>query len=323
MSDQPTEFVAFPSGGWTTGMPDGIGETPWDEIPQIDVPDIGEPGSDAALELRKTMGRFATGVTVITTEVAGQVHGMTANAFMSVSLAPPLVLVSVDRRARMNRHLNVGATYGVNVLAENQATLSDHFARRAVEGGEEPSFVAVRDTPLIEGALAHVVARVCRTYWGGDHTLFLGQVEYARYGEGRPLLFHGGQYDNLSTTDLPLLDALTPATRELLMEEGEQHEFEPGSIVLHVGATGDAFYLIQEGSVRVQRNGMTVARMGPGEFFGEVAVIDGGPWTADVIADTELRCIRIPRDAVRDALRKEPEAAWEVLRVLAARFRSR
>ena len=78
------------------------------------------------------------------------------------------------------------------------------------------------------------------------------------------------------------------------------------------------------GSVRVQRTGVTVvARLGPGEFFGEVAVIDGGPWTADVIADTELRCLRIPRDAVREALQNEPEAAWEVLKVLAARFRER
>lgn len=321
MSDQPTDF-AVPEGGWTTGMPDGIGETPWDEIPHLEAPDIGEPGSDTALELRRTMGRFATGVTVITTEVGGQVHGMTANAFMSVSLEPPLVLVSVDRRARMNRHLNVGSTYGVNVLAEGQAKLSDHFAHRVVEG-VEPAFVAVRETPLIEGALAHVVARVCRTYWGGDHTLFLGQVEYARYGEGRPLLFHGGQYDNLSSTDLPLLDALSPETRERLIEAGEEQVYEPGAIVLHVGSTGDAFYLVQEGAVRVQRTGMTVGRMGPGEFFGEVSVIDGGPWTADVIADTELRCLRIPRDAVREALQNEPEAAWEVLKVLAARFRSR
>ena len=162
-------------------MPDGIGETPWDEVPHLEAPDIGEPGSDAALELRRTMGRFATGVTVITTELDGQVHGMTANAFMSVSLEPPLVLVSVDRRARMNRQLNVGSTYGVNVLAEGQMGLSDHFARRVVEGLDEPAFVAVRETPLIEGALAHVVARVV------PHVLGWRPHALPRAGRVRPL----------------------------------------------------------------------------------------------------------------------------------------
>ena len=107
------------------------------------------------------------------------------------------------------------------------------------------------------------------------------------------------------------------------MKTGEECSFEPGAFVLHVGASGDAFYLVTQGSVRVQRHGAIVARLGPGEFFGEVAVIDGGAWTADVIADTELRCLRIPRDAVREALQNEPDAAWEVLKVLAARFRER
>ena len=55
----------------------------------------------------------------------------------------------------------------------------------------------MRDTPLVEGALAHLVARVVRSYWGGDHSLFLGQVEYVRYGEGTPLLFHGGRYERV------------------------------------------------------------------------------------------------------------------------------
>jgi flavin reductase (DIM6/NTAB) family NADH-FMN oxidoreductase RutF len=132
-------------------------------------------------------------VTVITTLKGGQVHGMTANAFMSVSLNPALVLVSIDRRTKMCGLLYEGSRYGVSVLCETQSALSDRFAGRMVNGAE-PRFDVVRDTPLVDGALAHFVARVERSYWGGDHSLFLGRVEYARQHSGAPLLFHGGHY---------------------------------------------------------------------------------------------------------------------------------
>ena len=145
---------------------------------------------------------FATGVTVITTREGAKVHGMTANAFMSVSLEPPLVLISVDRRTKMCALLHEGRTYGVSVLCETQSALSDRFAGRP-DATAEPRFDVIHDTPLVEGALAHFVANVTRSYWGGDHSLFLGRVEYARYSEGTPLLFHGGRYERLtpSATD--------------------------------------------------------------------------------------------------------------------------
>ena len=102
---------------------------------------------------------FATGVTVVTTLKGEQVHGMTANAFMSVSLEPPLVLVSIDRRTRMCGLLHVGGHYGVSVLCETQSALSDRFAGRAAETAcAEPRFDVVRETPLVDGALAHFVA---------------------------------------------------------------------------------------------------------------------------------------------------------------------
>ena len=72
---------------------------------------------------------------------------------------------------------------------------SGSFAGRSDK--EEPRFVVVRETPLVDGALAHFVARVERSYWGGDHSLFLGRVEYARQNPGTPLLFHGGRYEKL------------------------------------------------------------------------------------------------------------------------------
>jgi flavin reductase (DIM6/NTAB) family NADH-FMN oxidoreductase RutF len=143
---------------------------------------------------------FATGVTVITTLVADQVHGMTANAFMSVSLEPPLVLISVDRRTKMCSLLYEEQRFAVSVLAADQRELSDHFAGRAPPGAPAPSFAIVREAPLVEGSAAHFVARIVRSYWGGDHSLFLGRVEYARYTrDARPLLFHGGQYGHLTS----------------------------------------------------------------------------------------------------------------------------
>jgi flavin reductase (DIM6/NTAB) family NADH-FMN oxidoreductase RutF len=188
---RPPEFD-FPL-SWSG--PDGIGASPFDEFAEDEGPDVD--GDDPAIALRKTLGMFATGVTVITTLRGEQVHGMTANAFMSVSLEPPLVLISVDRRTKMCGLLHEGSHYGVSVLCETQASLSDRFAGRPCDDLPAPRFDLVRDTPLVEGALARFVARVERSYWGGDHSLFLGKVEYARQGPGAPLLFHGGRYERL------------------------------------------------------------------------------------------------------------------------------
>ncbi len=191
---RPPEFD-FPL-SWSG--PDGIGASPFDEFAEDEGPDVDcSDGQEVAVALRRTLGMFATGVTVITTRQGAQVHGMTANAFMSVSLEPPLVLISVDRRTKMCGLLHEGWRYGVSVLCETQSALSDRFAGRAGDDLPQPRFDLVKDTPLVEGALAHFVARVERSYWGGDHSLFLGRVEYARQGPGTPLLFHGGRYERL------------------------------------------------------------------------------------------------------------------------------
>jgi flavin reductase (DIM6/NTAB) family NADH-FMN oxidoreductase RutF len=194
----PSEFDLPLSGTAVWAGPDGIGDSRFDDVPapqSVEMPP--ELGDDPRIALRRTLGMFATGVTIITTREGGQVHGMTANAFMSVSLEPPLVLISVDRRTKMCSLLHEGRTYGVSVLCETQSSLSDRFAGRVVDDAPEPRFELIRDTPLVEGALAHFVANVNRSYWGGDHSLFLGRVEYARQHPGTPLLFHGGRYERL------------------------------------------------------------------------------------------------------------------------------
>ena len=126
----PGEFGASGFRGVVTGAPE-IAESPFADVPDEELLEIeGEEGEDPAFAFRRTLGMFATGVTIITTQSGDQVHGMTANAFMSVSLRPPLVLISVDKRAKMNNLLREGVRFGVNVLAEDQRELSDHFAGR-------------------------------------------------------------------------------------------------------------------------------------------------------------------------------------------------
>jgi flavin reductase (DIM6/NTAB) family NADH-FMN oxidoreductase RutF len=302
-------------------LPSAIGETFLDDVPEEEQIEIaGEPGQDPAIAFRRTLGMFATGVTVITTQVGDQVHGMTANAFMSVSLEPPLVVISVDRRAKMHQLLYEGRRYGINVLADDQQALSDRFAGRTTEGSEEPAFVQVHETPVVEGALAHLVARVVRSYWGGDHSLFLGRVEYARYGIGRPLLFHGGRYERMVGTT-PVFSALPVELLGPIVDAGKERSYDDDETIVRTGDPGDELFVVLEGEVRVLRDGREITRIDTGSFFGEVSVLDGGARSADVVAAGPVRCLAIPRDVIRDALAASPSAAWAMLELLANRLR--
>ncbi len=234
-ASRPQEFEVEIGGA--ISAPEAFGAS-FDLAPTAEALELGEGlEGDPALAFRRTLGMFATGVTVLTTRVGEQVHGMTANAFMSVSLRPPLVLVSIDRRARMGAQLHQGTRFGVSVLEAKQTGLSDRFAGRVADDLPEATFELVHETPLVEGALAHLVARVVRSYWGGDHSLFLGQVEFARYGEGRPLLFHGGRYERLIAD--PQVFSILP--RELLdpiLALGEEREYADGEAVMQIGEEG-------------------------------------------------------------------------------------
>jgi len=155
-------------------------------------------------EMRAVLGRFCTGVTVVTTALDGDVHAMTANAFTSVSLEPPLVLVSIDRRAKMHRLLPDSGRYGVSVLAAGQERLASHFAGRPLaEPGE--LFEDVDGVPLLHGAIAHVSCRLHAAHAAGDHTLYLGCVEFLRSMPGEPLVFTGGSFGRLATAELDQL----------------------------------------------------------------------------------------------------------------------
>jgi flavin reductase (DIM6/NTAB) family NADH-FMN oxidoreductase RutF len=314
----PQEFeVAI---GDAISAPEAFGAS-FDAAPAVGELELGEGlEGDPALAFRRTLGMFATGVTVLTTRVGEQVHGMTANAFMSVSLRPPLVLVSIDRRARMGAHLHEGTRFGVSVLEAHQTGLSDRFAGRVSEDPPEAAFEVVHETPLVEGALAHLVARVVRSYWGGDHSLFLGQVEFARYGDGQPLLFHGGRYERL-IEDPRVFSTLPEELLEPILARGEAREYADGQVIMRAGERGAELLLLVAGSVRVERPGRSLT-LGPGELIGEIEVLDpGGGRIADIHAVGAVRCLAISRDVLLAALQADPRAAIALIEVLAARFR--
>jgi flavin reductase (DIM6/NTAB) family NADH-FMN oxidoreductase RutF len=172
-------------------------------------PDNGGPGSgnpDAErlapvdpLLYRQTCARFTTGITVVTVlDERGHPHGMTVNSFSSVSLDPPLVLVSIDLRNAILGHFLTSRYFAINILAEHQQHLSRRFSSTS-----ENRFLDVEwhkgetEVPLLDRVLAHLECAVAQTFEAGDHTVLLGEVLFAGYREGRPLVYFGSSYQNL------------------------------------------------------------------------------------------------------------------------------
>jgi flavin reductase (DIM6/NTAB) family NADH-FMN oxidoreductase RutF len=142
---------------------------------------------------RSVMGKFATGVTVLTTKADGAVHGMTANAFMSVSLNPKLIMISVGEKARMLQKIKTSNSFVVNILAEQQESVSRLFAGQSDEK-RELEFDWIDEQPLIKDAIASVVCEVYNSQVVGDHTVFIGEVKDVVLKEGKPLVFYSGKY---------------------------------------------------------------------------------------------------------------------------------
>ena len=148
---------------------------------------------------RRTCGQFVTGITVVTTlDSHGHPHGMTVNSFSSVSLDPPLVLVSIDLKNAILGHFISSSWFAINILAEHQEDLSRRFSRPS-----ENRFIGVdwhagpSGTPLLDGVLAQLECSVLRTFEAGDHTVLIGQVRRAGSTEGKPLVFFDSAYHNL------------------------------------------------------------------------------------------------------------------------------
>ena len=156
-----------------------------------------KPPDFSPREFRASLGMFATGVTIVTARTAsGELVGLTANSFNSVSLDPPLVLWSLARKAgSMNAFAN-GLHYAINVLAADQQALAEQFATRDVDRWARVAFTeGVSGAPLLAGAAASFECFNRSQYAEGDHVIFVGEVERCSHrADASPLLFHGGRF---------------------------------------------------------------------------------------------------------------------------------
>jgi flavin reductase (DIM6/NTAB) family NADH-FMN oxidoreductase RutF len=160
-------------------------------------PRQAQPPGFSPQEFRAALGMFATGVTIVTARTAeGQVIGLTANSFNSVSLEPPLVLWSLSQAAASLPVFRAGSHYAINVLAKDQKALAERFAQRGNDRWNGVSFIDGHGgAPLLEGAAATFECFNRSRYEEGDHVIFVGEVERCNWRTGAsPLLFHGGRY---------------------------------------------------------------------------------------------------------------------------------
>lgn len=146
-------------------------------------------------ELRSALGAFATGVTIITTEYDGELAGVTANSFNSVSLNPPMVLWSLGKSALSLPLFDQASHFTVHILAEDQESLSTRFATRGGDKFENLDFArGCAGLPLLDGCTARFQCRKVFAYEGGDHIIFVGEIEQFDHIPKKPLLFHRGQF---------------------------------------------------------------------------------------------------------------------------------
>ncbi|MDL0434365.1 MULTISPECIES: flavin reductase family protein [unclassified Niallia] len=146
-------------------------------------------------QFRTAMGKFATGVTVIATEVEGEVHGMTANAFMSVSLDQKLIVISVRKQASILAKLQSSQTFSVNILGEDQQEVSMIFAGQLKD--KQVDFNRLDGKPVIPGSIAQIACEVSGEHIEGDHILFIGKVTDIYVEDKAPLIYYNGKYGSL------------------------------------------------------------------------------------------------------------------------------
>lgn len=153
-------------------------------------------------EFRLAMRNWATGVSVVTTQYQGIRHGMTVNSLTSISLTPPLVLVSLERKTRTHSLVVKSGIFGITILSENQQSVSDCFAGRC--GDHENRFAnlethsLVTSAPFIDGGLVYLDCRVVTTYDASTHTLFIGEVVASQIGkDDQPLIYLNRMYRRL------------------------------------------------------------------------------------------------------------------------------
>jgi flavin reductase (DIM6/NTAB) family NADH-FMN oxidoreductase RutF len=151
-------------------------------------------------DFRRVLGHFASGVTIISTcDADGRPTGLTASAFSSVSLEPPLVLVCVDHKSQSYPALRERGRFAVNILCAEQEAISRRFASSRLDKFDGvPHRITDLGLPLVDGAIAHLECITVSMHVEGDHTIFVGRVERADTAEGTPLLYSRGRYERLA-----------------------------------------------------------------------------------------------------------------------------
>ncbi|MQG77187.1 MAG: flavin reductase [SAR202 cluster bacterium] len=148
-------------------------------------------------------GSFATGVTIVTSKRDGQVYGMTVSAFASLSIDPMQIIVSLRGGALLNDMINDSKGFAVSILKEGQKEIAAYFAASGREPCADefpgiPCEFGVSGAPIIGGSLAHFDCTLATTYDGGDHVIFVGNVDEAVAGDGEPLMYYKGSYRALN-----------------------------------------------------------------------------------------------------------------------------
>jgi len=179
---------------------------------------------------RQVMGRFATGVTIVTTYSHGSLVGLTVNSFCSVSLEPPLVLVCIDLNSSALPHFRQSGSFAVNILSAQQEQLSRCFATSSKERYEHfcyaSYYLTATGSPVIDGVLAFIDARIVAEYPGGDHAIFVGQVE--AMGIGNQVAFRDNTDEQRSTlTDHDGRAATNDEAENLTYYRGQYRHLAP------------------------------------------------------------------------------------------------
>lgn len=201
----------------------------------------GGPGATTAVEnevYRDVIGRFASGVTVITTVTRGVDHGTTASAVSSLSIEPPMLLICLNKTSDTQAAIMQSGVFGVNILAEHQGEVAYQFAKK---GQDKFDGVAVQrggtGVPLVRDALAHLECEVEETVTGGTHTVFLARVREAAGSEGAPLTYFRGRFGRLeSALDEAAYRELRQRVIERMLPVGRPLDLEQLAADLEVDA---------------------------------------------------------------------------------------
>lgn len=154
-------------------------------------------------EFRAALGKFASGVTVVTTrDKIGKLFGITVSAFCSASLEPPLILVCIEKNTGSHHAFKESGAFVINILHENQQEISNHFASHLEDKFTGISYHSgIKDLPILTDALVNLECRLQNSHETGDHTIFIGEIERATIKDQNPLVYWHGDYQKIE--DLP------------------------------------------------------------------------------------------------------------------------